>query len=174
MTEQTEVQKRDHRFVEYLYGLAERQDRAALADLRRGLGQEIGSVISMYRHVIPRAPQYRKAQDLYFLVAALFTMNTQRGPRESLGKSMSRIKNSSSGDKSDSVDGRFNSLLAADLEDIPSYLRQVISLLNSKAVPVDWERLLRDLSYWDHPDRFVQLRWAQDFWAPSSQSKESG
>ena len=53
-------------------------------------------------------------------------------------------------------------------------LRQQVSILKSKDVPVNWHQLIRDVNYWDHPKRFVQRRWASAYWrAQRSESKST-
>ena len=42
----------EHGFVTYLQSLAEKDDRGALAALRRGLGQSPGSVPDTFRYVV--------------------------------------------------------------------------------------------------------------------------
>ena len=43
-------------FITYLEELRDREDRGALAALRRGLGQPPGSAVEMYRYVVPWLP----------------------------------------------------------------------------------------------------------------------
>jgi CRISPR system Cascade subunit CasB len=66
------------------------------------------------------------------------------------------------------IERRFSALLAAHPDDLDFYLRQAISFLRSKEVPVDWHQLLSDVLAWGHPDRYVQKRWAGDFWGRSA------
>ena len=68
-----------HPFVSYLEGL--REDRGALASLRRGLGRPPGTVADMYRYVVrwlpDDAPRWR--EDAYYLIAALFAYHAVAG-----------------------------------------------------------------------------------------------
>ncbi|MHB0876988.1 MAG: type I-E CRISPR-associated protein Cse2/CasB [Anaerolineae bacterium] len=150
-------------FVTYLEGL--RQDRGALAALRRGLGQPPGSATEQYRYVVPWLPKAggRRREDAYFLIAGLFAYHPQEGGSGNVGDHMARTCQSP--DDRPAVERRFTALLAAHPDDLPFYLRQAISFLRAKEVPVDWGQLLDDVLHWDHPDRYVQRRWAASFWS---------
>ncbi|MCB0108463.1 MAG: type I-E CRISPR-associated protein Cse2/CasB, partial [Caldilineaceae bacterium] len=49
-------------------------------------------------------------------------------------------------------------------EELPDYLRQAISYLRAKDVPVNWHRLFTDIQNWSHPSGYVQREWARAFW----------
>lgn len=156
--------KTENRFINYLYGLVDpkRQDRAALAHLRRGLGRKPGAAMEMYPYLgqfLPneRSPRYENA---IFIVAALFAYYPD-APKTSgnLGASLRRLK-----DDSDSIEKRFVALLNAEADELPNYLRQIIGLLKSKDVAVNWEKLFDDVRQWSNDNRYVQARWARSFW----------
>jgi CRISPR system Cascade subunit CasB len=73
---------------------------------------------------------------------------------------------------SKNIENRFTALLDADHDELAWRLRQVTTLLDAASIPIDWPALLSDLWRWNHPDRYVQLRWARQFWAPSSPSSK--
>ncbi len=158
MTEKT------HPFVEYLESLRDRQDRGALAALRRGLGQPPGTVTSMYRYVVPwlSAQASRQTEAAYYLVAALFAYHPDPGGSGNLGAAFRRTLDPQ-GDNT-AIERRFTALLAAHPDDLPSYLRQAVGFLKSKEKPIDWQQLLADLLAWGHPDGYVQRNWARAFW----------
>ena len=62
------------------------------------------------------------------------------------------------------VERRFVALLNTHPDDLDDQLRQAVSFLHSKDVPVNWHQLLRDVCAWGHPERYVQRRWAGAFW----------
>ena len=62
------------------------------------------------------------------------------------------------------IERRFVALLAAHPDDLDFYLRQAVSFLRSKEVPVNWQQLLSDVLAWSHPERYVQKAWARAFW----------
>jgi CRISPR system Cascade subunit CasB len=156
------MQESKHPFIEYLEGL--RDDRAALAALRRGLGQPPGSAPEMYRYVVPwlaaDAPPQR--EEASFTVASLFAYHPAAGGSGNMGDHFARARDPGGDDTA--IERRFSALLAAHPADLAFYLRQAVSFLRSKDVPVDWHRLLADMLGWGHPDRYVQKRWARAFW----------
>lgn len=150
-----------HRFVDKLESL--REDRAALARLRRGLGHDHG-VVEMYPYVVPFLPDKAYEARWYFLIAALFGLN-HLPPRagESFGKTFLRLDPKR---ETESTAKRFQALLNAHEDDLGSHLRHAVSLLKSREIGVDYKKLLLDLTGWHHPEKRVQLRWAKDFWSP--------
>jgi CRISPR system Cascade subunit CasB len=149
-------------FITYLEGL--RDDRGALAALRRGLGQPPGTVTSMYRYVVPwlgdDAPAWREAA--YYTVAALYASHPAPGGSGTMGAHFAQARGREGGDTA--IERRFTALLAAHPDDLDTYLRQAVSYLRSKEVPVNWHQLLSDVVAWGHPERYVQKRWARAFW----------
>lgn len=192
MTDTPQPPSRDARFIQYLRGLAstvtptnddaapsaatqKRKNLAALAALRRGLGKELGTAPEMYPYVVPFLPDNtRSRQEMpYYLVAALFAWHQTDWPGANtpgLGGSLARLRFTQAETRNDkvepgdSVERRFVALLNANRDDLPDHLRQIIGLLRSSETPVSWLRLLQDIKGWDHPDRWVQRRWAREFW----------
>ncbi len=66
------------------------------------------------------------------------------------------------------MEARFVALLNAHSDDVDDYLRYTVSLLKANEQPLDWFQLFKDLLQWNHPDRFVQLQWARDFYKTSA------
>lgn len=155
-----------HPFVTYLETLAE--DRAALAALRRGLGQPPGSVADMYPYIVPRLPENPAPyyEDTCYLVASLFAMHPGRAGSGNLGDHYARARDPNGDDSA--LERRFTALLVAHPDDLPFYLRQAVSFLRSKEIAIHWHQLMFDLLRWGHPNRFVQKNWANAFWARRS------
>ncbi len=166
MTEQT-----IHPFISHLQSLAEKQERGALAALRRGLGQPPGMVAEMYRYVEPFLPQVRsRAQEAgYYLVAALFALHPKSTGAGNFGTHMAQTR-SKGGE--DALERRFTALLSAHPDDLPDTLRQSVSFLKSKEIPVNWNQLFWDLQNWDEEDRRVQKKWASAFWSRVQTAEE--
>jgi CRISPR type I-E-associated protein CasB/Cse2 len=123
----------------------------------------------MYRYVIPWLPQNPspRKEGAYYLVAALFAYHPKYTLHGNMGAHLAQTRGPEGGDEA--LERRFTALLAAHPEDLPVYLRQAVSYLKSKdEIPVNWSQLLRDLQSWAHPDRFVQKRWAGEFWRRSN------
>jgi len=160
-------------FITYLEDLRDREDRGALAALRRGLGQPPGSAVEMYRYVVPwlpaRATAHREAAT--YLVAALFGYHPAPGGSGNLGAAFRRTLDQQ--EDATAVERRFAALLAAHQDDLDFYLRQAISYLRSKEVPVDWHQLFYDVLAWGHPDGYVQKQWARAFWSTVRRDQET-
>jgi CRISPR system Cascade subunit CasB len=182
MNSARQIRTREEQFVEYLTGLVDREDRASLAALRRGLGKAPGEAAEAYRYVVPwlRRDSPPWEDDVYFLVASLFALHQKNWKAvasnrrtTNLGASFARMANEVEGG---SVERRFVALLNCDRDDLPEHLRHAISLLKSKEVPVDWTQLLQQIQDWARYDRRVQREWARAFWGalPGSESADSG
>lgn len=169
MTDGQKTRQEPHaRFVSFLLGLAAREDRGALAALRRGLGKESAPPAEMLRLVVPYLPADRPWECLwYYTVAALFGLYPHSGGRGNLGDTFRRLGDHESAQK------RFISLLDAHPDDLPYRLRQAVALAKSHDAPVNWFQLLEDLLHWRTGSRYVQQRWARAYWAPQKPSNEN-
>ncbi len=171
-------------FVGYLLSLAKegQENRAALAGLRSGLGKKPGEMARVHKHVAPYLPAESYNDRWYYLVATLFGLHPKhRGPGESttdsgglkkawtLGRAFKPLR-----DKSDSMEARFVALLNAHADDLDDHLRHAVSLLKANDLSLDWFRFLEDLLAWDHPEGYVQLRWARDFYGGSGAASAPG
>lgn len=163
----------ENKFITYLQSLVEKDDRRALAHLRRGLDQPPGTVPAMYPYVEPfRWQMHNQVQEaIHYQVAALFASHPLRGGTDNFGAHMALARTESG---EDALERRFTALLSAHFEDLPSYLRQAIGFLKSRSqpVPVNWNQLFHDLQYWDHEDRWIQKQWASAFWRRAQIVKE--
>lgn len=180
MTGETRATRgRDGAFVDHLAELARREDRAALAELRRGLGKPPGEAAGMHRHVMPFLPPDAPPweEEAYYLVAALFALHrgswgANRGEHPTnFGASYAWLARAAGGV---SVEARFVALLNAERDELAYHLRQAISLMRAHEIPVDWLRLLRDVRGWGNPDRWVQPRWARVYWRRADDTPERG
>ena len=165
-----ETQVRAGKLVRALKEMETRDDgpaRAGLAKLRVGLRAHNGVCLDAMPHVSPYLGEEQTQNDRWFFaVATLFALHPQdQSRRESLGGAFAQLR-----PESDSIEKRFQLLLACDEENLWEQLVQIVSLLKSKSVPVNWYRLLDDLTQnsWDDPERTLQLRWARDFYKPAA------
>jgi CRISPR type I-E-associated protein CasB/Cse2 len=156
----------EERFVSFLHALAAREDRGALAKLRRRAGKDPDA--DMLRLVVPYLPEDRPwAHRWYFLTAALFGLHPESGGRGNLGEAFRQLGDNESAQK------RFVALLDSHADDLPHRLRQAVGLARSKNVAIDWLQLLNDLLHWDSENRTVQTRWARAYWKKPT-SEEAG
>ena len=159
-------------FVKYLCGLSERDDRAALAQLRRGLGKPPGTVAAMHRYVVPWLPKNAPghAQDSHYLIASLYALHPRHSPdMRSLGQSLRRL---AAGEGGDSTERRFTALLNAHADALPDHLRHAVALARSSDVPINYSELLEATQYWTADKRPIQRRWARDFWQSVANNQE--
>lgn len=165
-------------FVRYLKTLQER-DRGALAILRRSLGFAPGAYPPAYPYVerfVARDshPQHAVRLALY-TVAGLYAQHPRHGAA-TLASAWAELMRKR--DHSPSIEQRFITLLGADAENLPDYLRQIVNLLKAADIGFDHSALLDDLALWLNPvldperrDR-IRQRWARDFYralAPQTQ-----
>lgn len=162
----------EYPFITYLELL--RQDRGALAALRRGLGQPPGTVADMYPYVVRYLNEQASASEeaAYYLIAALFAYHPQEGGTGNLGRSFAQALDRSPNADNTAIERRFTALLAAHPDDLDLYLRQAVGFLRSKEIPINWHQLLHDVLAWGHPDRIVQRNWARSFWGREKQNEE--
>jgi len=174
-------EKTIHPFITYLYTLAENQKRGALADLRRGLSGAPGTVPAMFPHVARWVPENVRGtwtEKVYYLVAALFayyqsggsSINRQRLNQGNMGSHCREAARKSP--QSESFETRFSALLKAHVEDLPTYLRQMIGLLKSVEVPINWNQLFQDLCHWNAESQSVQRQWANGYWVYQNPATE--
>ena len=158
------------RFISYLE--SHREDRATLAALRRGLGHPPGTVADMYPYVVPwlsdDTPRWR--EDAYYTIAALFAYHPDPGGAGNMGHHFGQTGDPH-GDNT-AIERRFTVLLGAHPDDLDFHLRQGVSFVKSRDVPVNWNQLLADVLAWGHPERYVQRRWARAFWGRRAQETE--
>src|SRR5437667_10651164 len=127
MTEAVAVKEKSARqrlreeFIGYLDGLLERDDRAALATLRSGLGKPLGGEMEIYRHLGRFADRIssRRHEESYYLIATLFglypteswTRSGNVNDETNLGASLRKLKRQ----MGDSVERRLVGLLNAHI-----------------------------------------------------------
>ena len=157
-------------FITYLIELREKRNLGALATLRRGLGRPIGAVPEMFRYIVPRLPNNLTPWEerVHYMVASLFAMYPSSVGHGNLGhtlKELERATGQGRGEGISSVERRLLVILKSDTETLPDHLRHAISLISSKGLPINWDRLLWDLKGWNWDDKRVQKKWAESFWS---------
>lgn len=169
----------DERFMAGLAAL----DAGGLARLRRCAGQtltESRNVYDVFFSLVVGTPHADYHQETYFLLATLYALTTRGsdarrpGGGVSLGLALRALRQeqlAATGRNADdkiSLDRRVAALLDADAEQLPFRLRQIVRLVHSHDQQLDWSKLLRDLLNWEHPKRFVQPRWAREYYVGTS------
>lgn len=156
-------------FVLHLQNLAQ-NNRGALAALRRSTGFAPGTYPPAFPYVERFVPAESHAEDSYrqslYVTAALFSRHPQHAEGQSLATALGKLMQVRN---SGSIEQRFVALLAADAEDLPQYLRQIVSLLAADGYGVDYISLQQDLARYLNPYQFeardkIRQRWARDFY----------
>jgi len=153
-----------HPLIRYLERIASEEQRSpgALAVLRRGLALPPGTDAAVFPHVVPylteNEQRYLFAE--FCLTASLFGLHPHCTDEGNMGSHM-RL---AAGESTDATERRFTALLRAHREDLHHHLRQAVSFLGSKHVPVNWARLCWDILDWSHMNGRVQKAWARGFW----------
>jgi CRISPR system Cascade subunit CasB len=160
-------------FVTYLQDLKENKQEknlGALAHLRRSLCFAPGCYTPAFPYVERFVAAGKHEQDVsrraLYLVAGLFALHPQQG-----GKSLATAFGTLMRERdSTSIEQRFIALLGADAQNLPNYLRQVVSLLRTDEFALDYAALIGDLNCLLNPyadpqwrDQ-VRQRWARDFY----------
>lgn len=143
-------------------------DTAVVANLRRSLSSDPGADTRVFPLVEPwlgGITNGRRAA--VYLAAGLWALSQRRtsGSGVPLAQAMRRTASNTSAEQ------RFTRLLDADRDELQWRLRQAITLLNSTNTAIDWPQLLDDLLRWESPSRFVQARWARQFWQQQQQDQ---
>jgi CRISPR system Cascade subunit CasB len=162
-------------FIVFLEKLV--NDKAAMANLRRGLGKPAGTVYEMDRYVLPFLSEStgNKREAAYYTIASLFAFWHQgkdkpESTNGNLGSSLKRLvetevkNNGNREDTEKRLEKYLIAILNANYEDLPDHLRRIVSLLKSKDIPLNWAQLLYDIQHWDTDDRWIQHQWAEGFW----------
>jgi len=169
---------RQEPLIRGLAQLKQRENRGALAALRRGLGKPAGTAPEMFPYVEPYIPvnDYAGRVDAAYLLASLFGLHPYDSGRSGevrtrqqrgLGASLAGIRRrEGSTDEDEGVARRFGAALNCDREALPTHLRHLMSLFHSRSpdTAIDFMQLYDDISDWDAPDRRVQRAWAAGFW----------
>jgi CRISPR system Cascade subunit CasB len=153
------------------------RDRGRIAQLRRNAGETLPGRGTAWVYGYLYAPRRQRYAEIYFLVATLFDLNRKRFLLGDFGRTMRRMV---TGTSEESLKRRFRILLDATFDrihdplnesapwqegggELAFRLRQMVKLLASKEVGVDWAPLLVDVCQWSRPDKRVQKKWARSF-----------
>lgn len=150
-----------HPLITRLLQLDSDKDLAAFARLRRGLRRRPGEVSELLQYVVPYVTDAeRRDEECLYAVASLFALHRCRD-----GLAMGDVFRELSGGKEDAMQRRFEALLASHRDDLLRFhLPSAVRLAKSTNVQIDYQQLLTDLRRWGHPRKWVQLRWARQFW----------
>ena len=161
------TETKEHALISYLE--SRRDDRAMLAALRRGLGTAPGGAAEMFPYIVPFVQRWN--EDDIYMIAALFALHPASAKRGNMGAHLRALAREVGDDEA--TERRFVQLLRMRRDTLEPRLRQQISILKSKDIPVNWHQLIRDVGHWDHPEHFVQRNWARSFWGAGQAESKS-
>jgi CRISPR type I-E-associated protein CasB/Cse2 len=136
--------------LEYLRKL--QHDRGAMADLRRALNPA-----QRYRAWPLLARVGGIGDPRYETVAGLFACHPEQTHTGNFGTTCRTLSRDHG-----TFEGRFRRLLGCSRrDDLYSHIRPIVLAAKAKSIPVNYEQLFADLSYWGEA---VKARWAAEFW----------
>ncbi|MEC4088126.1 type I-E CRISPR-associated protein Cse1/CasA [Pseudoalteromonas rubra] len=146
--------------------------RAILAALKKSLDQQKKTQLVAISYLGPLLARDEKRSEIQTFVSGLFASHTksfQESQHTSFGGSW-RLADEG---QRPGMSFRFECLLEAKGEQLRQTLRQMVQILKSKDIAIDYRTLMEDLYHWDSDDKRIQLKWARDYWAKPTQSDES-
>lgn len=154
-----------------------KDDNGAKATLRRALSGDDRHIRQTYPLLLPALEGISEwQQDIWIFVACLATYHDQDSEPAPRSFAQSCLDLQASGE-SKGPERRFRTLLDTDIADVQSPITALVRQIKSKKdkkIPVYYPQLIADLCNWNHPDKFVQDRWARTFWrAPIPAAKSS-
>lgn len=172
MVQKPDYQKQNEDFVAAL--VRECIDRGTRAELRRywsERGKHYAYPVLGKLRAIDNQPRE--------VVAALFathdrdTLRAHRKGGLSVGGAFLDLAGGSRSKPAyDSTERHFRRLLACDsLDELALQLHRLVKRLERDSVPLDYEKLLRDLRFWSKSAERVKTDWSLDFWQASTDSE---
>jgi len=110
-------------------------------------------------------------------IAALYATHPEEATSGNLGTTCKTIEIKRDGgakgeEKLTATERRFQHLLAAEAgEELFARVSRMVLMAKSQGVPVNYEQLLVDLSYWNERTR---REWAREFWSAFGATAEGG
>ena len=175
----TTIQSKPRNRLEYethfLQSVSDRikNDNGAKADFKRALSGEPTHIRKVYPVVLPYLgnTSEREQEQIWIPVACLsvYYPSTQK-----IGNFGHSCRGLATATNSEGADRRFRALLDLALADIQSPLTALVRQMKSKKIAIGYPQLLADLRQWEHPNQYIQDRWARAFWgAPPNSSNEA-
>jgi CRISPR system Cascade subunit CasB len=158
-------------FIKWLEAINQKDNRVR-AVLRRSLAFDPGKFAPAYPYVEPfvKNEDNSTRRQMCYLVAGLWATHWRSG-RTGLGLSIgSACAVYQMASASTSTERRFINLLAADTDQLPYHLRQMVALLKDQTV--DFEDMLKKLIAWNDEQKRSQNAWARDYYRNLIQETE--
>ncbi len=160
-------------FIERLSKL----DRAARARLRRNLQEDLvypqREALRYVEWWVENEPDNSRKRQAHYLIAGLYALcypNPDESPTNGdtfarvaarIVRDRDRQEHESNPNKETSLEKRFFQLLECDFGELAYPLRQWCGFVRAGQYGVDWEKLLKDIHYWNERTKDI---WARDFY----------
>lgn len=149
-----------------------KDDTGAKATLKRALSGDSRHIRHTYPFLLPYLDGIsERQQDIWIFVACLYLYTYHNQEKEPAPRNFAQscldLQNKV---PSNGPERRFRTLLDTALVDIQSPITALVRQFKSQDVKVYYPQLITDLCNWDHPDQFIQDRWARTFWRASPAS----
>lgn len=159
--------------------------KAALANLRRGIGHMPGELPELWGEFLSQMPEEMygfsspsQAENAVYTALTLFALHQQGHElpgdpmyREdvNLGTAAARLIIGETDAESafDRVRRRFNmTATASDTEELTHHLRGLVQLMRAKGIPLDYAELARDIFLYQNAElrSGIRLRWGQELY----------
>lgn len=178
--------------LQALRRLPEHPQKAALAQLRRGIGHPPGDLPELWGTFLPQMPpawqsstgEPSRAEWAVYLALTLFAVHqqgrsmsekTMNEPGIDLGSAARRLVPPGEEAEDGSAFRRFNALATAgSIEELAHHLRGMVQLLRAGDIPLDYGQLAADVYQWQKPEEAarVRLRWGQAFYRRTEKDDE--
>jgi len=158
--------------IEWLEKIAN-EDSKVRAVLKKSLSSDLGMCIDAFPYIerfLNQSTNNEWGRKVHYLVAGLWALHWKKDQSEekmTIAKACAKYMNESD---STSTEKRFISTIDSDQSQLPYRLRQLVMLLKDE--PIDFSNLLTDLLNWKNEKKFVQIRWAQDFYYTLNQNSK--
>ena len=191
MSTRKEVQLQTEKVISrILYGQSPAAQKASLANLRRGVGREPGSLPDLWGEFLLDLPETMYGRDgkpsreewAIYMAVTLFALHQQGHdpaiePMYRAGNSFGEAVEGLVTDENDfpRILKRINAVAtAASIQALERHLRSLIQLLRAKGIPVDYSSLAGDLFQYQFPESVsqIRLRWGQDFYGAYNRSRK--
>jgi CRISPR system Cascade subunit CasB len=160
-----------------------KDDRAALAKLRRGAGKRPGSMPEIWAYTLGWLREEDKpdecAEHAVHVALTLFAVHRQ-GTEISgqsggtLGAAVAKLKATQNEDDAKAVIRRFNTAATAEtVEELAVHARSLVQLLRARNIDMDYPKFAGELYRWQFDREAMRLQWGRDFWKePKKEQQE--
>lgn len=168
----------ESRVTEFLERLG-RLSKGDQTALKRSLGQTLQNSSGSAQAAFYKA-HYGAQEQAYFVAATIvcyFGLERMTATRNgSMGEALKRLKYQESREDSNSMDNKLAAILDVRMDVQAEYLcakiGRIVRMLKQKECIPNYETLVVDIVCWDHESRFVQRKWAKDYYSVKTKEGE--